>query len=119
MDGSRFDNLVASLVDAGSSRRSLVRTFFGGGIAAALSVIGISALDVEDAQADKKSCLRHCKHKSNKSARKQCRKKCKKPNNTTNVSFNITNAVVATGPGGICTVGTNAGCPAGSTCLVG
>jgi hypothetical protein len=123
MDGNRFDRLVASLADAGSSRRSLLGRLAGGGLATALVALGIGGVSTESAEAKKKkkSCAR-CKKKNSPQKRRRCRRRCGKQNGGP-AGFAATNNTFTTpiGPGGTCTAGVVGppGCGVGAMCVVG
>jgi hypothetical protein len=127
LDGNRFDKLAVSLAGAGSSRRSLLARFAGGGFAAALAALGIGGLGAEDAEAKKKakSCPKKCNKKAKKKdwsnkKKKACKEKCKKK---AAVGTSISNNAIFTGTttpiGGTCTVGAAGGnCAVGTTCVL-
>jgi hypothetical protein len=75
VDSNQFDEITIAVAE-GETRRTVLRRVFGGGLAAALAAIGITAFEAEDAEA--KSCKNKCKKKKNKKARKNCKKKCNK-----------------------------------------
>ncbi len=45
MDADRFDGVIASLAEAGTSRRLMLRRLAGGGLAAVLGALGIGGVD--------------------------------------------------------------------------
>lgn len=77
MDGNRFDELAMALAESGTSRRSILTRAIGGGFAAALAAIGITAFEPDEAEA-KKSCKKKCKKKNTAKKRRKCKKRCKK-----------------------------------------
>ena len=78
MDTNRFDALVASLADPGSSRRSFLGRLAGGGFAAALAGLGMHGFDPEDSEAKKNKGCARCKKKNSSSKRRRCRRRCHK-----------------------------------------
>lgn len=75
VDPNQFDDITIAIA-GGETRRTVLRRVFGGGVAAALAAIGITAFDADDAEA--KSCKKKCDKKKNKKARKRCKKQCNK-----------------------------------------
>jgi hypothetical protein len=78
MDGNRFDNLAVSLVDAESSRRSLLARLIGGGFAAVLAALGIGGFSAEDADAKKRGGRKRGGRKKAKTCEQKCNKKGKR-----------------------------------------
>jgi hypothetical protein len=148
MDGNRFDNLAVSLVDAGSSRRSLLARLVGGGFAAVLAALGIGAFSADEAEAKKKvgrkrggrkkakTCEQKCnkrgkrkrggkgkgggKGKKSSQSKADCLAKCQPAGTSSAITSNqiFTGGTPPIGPGGTCTLGTVAGCVVGSTCVL-
>src|SRR5688500_5989497 len=78
MDGNRFDNLAVSLVDAESSRRSLLARLVAGGFAAARAALGIGGFSAEDAEAKKKGGRKRGRRKKAKTCEQKCNKRGKR-----------------------------------------
>jgi hypothetical protein len=135
MDGKLFDTWVASLADAGSTRRSLLARLAGGSFAAVLTTLGIGAFSAEDVEAKKgkrrrgrkkgaKSCAQQCKRKGRKRGKKgggkkrrqrkqACLAKCNQQPTPAKSSFPIPPG----GPSVECVVGVGGtGCAAGLIC---
>jgi hypothetical protein len=75
LDANRFDTLVASAADVGSSRRSLLARLAGGALAAVLTTLGIGGFSAEDAEARKKGGGRR---RGGRKKAKTCEQKCNK-----------------------------------------
>ena len=147
MDGNRFDKLAVSLVDAGSSRRSLLARLVGGGFAAALAALGIGGFSAEDAEARRRAKKRGDEEGEDVQARsairreeeawrqgqgrgkgrRACKSKCSLPSqvpagrNSSAISKQRRSSQAATPPigRGTCTVGTVSGVvPSVRTCVL-
>lgn len=117
MEQDRFDTLARSLVDEGTSRRSVLGRLAAGGVAAALGISAFTALESDDAEA-RKSCKKRCKKKNTSKKRRKCRKRCKKtssPTPTPAAGFPIT--VNTTLLGSACPLGTECGTGTGLECV--
>jgi hypothetical protein len=74
VDPNQFDEITIAVAE-GETRRTVLRRVFGGGFAAALAAIGITAFEADEAEA--KSCKNKCKKKNTKKKRRKCRKRCR------------------------------------------
>jgi hypothetical protein len=112
MDSSRFDGLTKAFAE-GRSRRDVIKKLAGGGLAAALAVVGLAAVDVEEA--DAAGCRSRCRHKYTGARRRRCLKRCTRTqNNTTNgVTINVGGLTVGQSVG-VCTPTTALLCQSGS-----
>lgn len=118
MEQDRFDALAMSLVDEGTSRRSVLGRLAAGGLAAALGITAFAALEDDEAEA-KKSCKKKCKNRNTAKKRRKCRKKCKRtsspPPPAQTAGFPITVdttllGIACTPLGGECGMGTGLEC---------
>jgi len=115
MEQDRFDTLARSLVDEGTSRRSVLGRLAAGSVAAALGISAFTALENDNAEA-RKSCKKRCKKKNTSKKRRKCRKRCKKTSSPTPAAgFPIT--VNTTLLGATCPLGTECGTDTGLECV--
>ena len=72
-----FDDLSRSIAE-GSSRRRILQSLLGGGVAALIATIGLGGEDVEAARGRK--CRRRCRRRfpNNRRRRQRCLRRCRR-----------------------------------------
>jgi len=72
-----FDDLSRSIAE-GSSRRRILQSLLGGGVAALIATIGLGGEDVEAARG--RNCRRRCRRRfpNNRRRRERCLRRCRR-----------------------------------------